>query len=166
MRLTDHLAASRGLYLRALASMPDIMLIDVPACFAGPTLPLGRYYPILLETAAEQAELEAFLDAPREQLVLPDLLDRRPSGSVSECVVIARYPPVLPGWPWVLLCQWPASYTVLAPPGSDLFARGTYTIEVLASRGDLIRMENRLRATLTGHHLRHISDGASDIGHA
>lgn len=166
MRLTDHLAASRCLYLRAAASLPDIMLIDVPACFAGAGLPLGRYYPILLETAAELTEFEAFLDAPREQLVLPDLLDRRPSGSVSECVVITRYPPVLQGWPWVLLCQWPASYIALAPPGSDLFARGSYTIEVLDSRGDLIRTENRLRATLTGHNLRHISDGPPDIGHA
>lgn len=166
MRLTDHLAACRCLYPRAAASMPDIMLIDVPACFAGATLPLRRYYPIILENAEERAELEAFLEAPRDALVLPDLFDRRRSSAVSECVVIARYPPPLPDWPWILLCQWPEAYTALAPPEADLFARGIYTIEVTADRSEMIRMENQLRAVLKGRRLGKCGDDAPDIGHS
>ncbi|NKJ00418.1 hypothetical protein [Novosphingobium sp. SG707] len=166
MRITDHFAASRGLYSGPVAGMPDIMLIDVPAGFAGVSLPLGRYYPIILESAEELSELETFLEAQRDELALPDLFDRRPSKVVSECVVIARYRPALPDWPWVLLCQWPEAYTMLAPPEADLFARGLYTVEVLPCRNDLIGMENRLRAMLMGRQLRHISDGAPEIGQA
>lgn len=166
MRLTDHLAATRCLYPRPAGLMPDILLIDVPACFGGPTLPLGRYYPIILETADELAELGSFLAKPREELVLPDLFERRPSHMVSECVVIARYPPPSSHWPWILLCHWPVAYTRLAPPGADLFAREAYTIEVLASYDDLTHTENQLRATLNGHEFRHIGDGMRGIGHA
>lgn len=166
MRLTDHLAASRCLYPGPLAGMPDIMLIDVPAGFAGASLPLGRYYPIILESVEELAELETFLEAPRDELVFPDLFDRRPSGSMCECVVIARYRPPLPDWPWVLLCQWPVAYTSLAPPEADLFARGVYTIEVVPSCSEMTGTESRLRVALSRHPHRHVGDGGPEIGHA
>ncbi|MBV1692664.1 hypothetical protein KRR38_34800 [Novosphingobium sp. G106] len=33
------------------------MVLDIPYRFAGPTLPLGRHYPIIVETEAELMEL-------------------------------------------------------------------------------------------------------------
>ena len=36
------------------------MVIDVPESSRGPDLPLGRYYPIIIESEIEQSELERF----------------------------------------------------------------------------------------------------------
>lgn len=166
MRLTDHLADNRRLYSRPAPTMPDIMLIDLPACFAGETLPLGRYYPIILETAGEVAELEAFLAAERTDAVLPDLFDRRPSAIASECVVVARYRPPHWGWPWVMLCQWPATYTAMVPSDGDYFARGAYTIEVFWTCEELISSESQLRTTLADHQFLQIENLLPGIGHA
>ncbi|WP_275228213.1 hypothetical protein [Novosphingobium album (ex Liu et al. 2023)] len=59
------------------------------AVYAGANLPLGRYYPIILETSEELRDMDAFLTAPRAQMVLPDLFDRRPSAIAGDCIVIA-----------------------------------------------------------------------------
>lgn len=127
-RLVNDLALERLLYLRVQVTLPDIMLIDVPVRFAHPSLPLGRYYPILLETEAEHRELERYLDASRTAPIRPDLFDRRRSALVAPCITLAQYPPPLPGWPWLLLCHWPPSHTALTDD-PDMFARGAYTIE-------------------------------------
>jgi hypothetical protein len=138
MRLIDDLAARRCLYQRPMLTMPDVLLIDVPETYAFEALPLGRYYPILLEAGHELAEIEAFLAADRSQLTQPNLFDRRPSATESACVVVSRYRSPAFGWPWLLVCLWPAAYTAMAPTGSDLFARGAYTTEVYPTRDDMI----------------------------
>src|SRR3546814_15246349 len=61
MRLIDDLAARRLYYQRSLATLPDILLIEIPARFAGSGLALHRYYPIILESLDEQQEFESFL---------------------------------------------------------------------------------------------------------
>ncbi|MDE1918833.1 MAG: hypothetical protein KGH96_22515 [Sphingomonadales bacterium] len=120
--MTDHLAAKRRLYHRPTPVMPDVLMIDIPAALVSDSLPLGRFYPIILEAAQELNEMEAFLHASRSSLVRPDLFDRRPSAIESRCVLIARYTPPAPGWPWLLLCRWPSAYTAMLPAGDDLFA--------------------------------------------
>src|SRR3546814_11354014 len=56
MRLIDELAANRLYYHRPLATLPDILLIDIPLRFSGGGLALGRYYPVILESLAERSE--------------------------------------------------------------------------------------------------------------
>lgn len=73
IRLTDMLAQRRILYTRPIATLPDIMILDISAAFAGPTLPLGHYYPIVLETEAELRELE----------VRPDQRSSSPNCSIA-----------------------------------------------------------------------------------
>src|SRR3546814_10468849 len=65
MRLIDELAANRLYYHRPLATLPDILLIDIPLRFSGGGLALGRYYPVILESLAEMHEFEAYLCEPR-----------------------------------------------------------------------------------------------------
>lgn len=126
-RLVNDLARERLLYLRVQVTLPDIMLIDVTVRFAHTSLPLGRYYPILLETEAEHRELERYLNASRTAPIRPDLFDRRRSALVAPCITLAQYPPPLPGWPWLLLCHWPPSHTALTDD-PDMFARGAYRV--------------------------------------
>lgn len=166
MRLTDDLAASRQLYLRSLPTLPDIMLIDVPAKFAAADLPLGRTYPVILETAGELAEMEAFLAATRRAPIVPDLFDRRPSALHSDDILFVRYAPPAPGWPWLLLCRWPPSYTFMLPPEGDYFARGAYTTEAFATRSELERVEARLLATLGTHYPVRIDQSPGFFGRA
>jgi hypothetical protein len=143
--------------------MPDIMLIDVPACFAGATLPLRRYYPIILENAEERAELGAFSGGAARRLGAPRSV-RSPSLERRQRMRGDRpLSATLPDWPWILLCQWPEAYTALAPPEADLFARGIYTIEVTADRSEMIRMENQLRAVLKGRRLGKGGDDAPTL---
>ncbi len=151
MRLIYDLAARRILYGRPLATMPDVLLIDIPPVYASPILPLGRYYPVILETDAEIAEMMAFLAMDRPRTVVPDLFDRRPSALLVDDIVVARYAPPRPEWPWLLLCRWPASYTVMVPEQGDYFARGAYTSEVFETLEDLARAEARLTGTLGSH---------------
>lgn len=151
MRLVDHLAARRLFYLRPWATMPDVLLIDVPPAFASPSLPLGRYYPVILENDVEYAEMAAFLERERTRAVVPDLFDRRPSALRGDDIVFARYAPPGPGWPWLLLCRWPADYTAMVPQDGDHFARGAYTSEVFETIEALVRAEARLVDTLGSH---------------
>lgn len=153
MRLTDDLAARRRLYARPLATMPDVLLIDIPPAFASSSLPFGRYYPVIIETDAEYAEMETFLDRDRSRLVAPDLLDRRRSGLRGDDIVFARYAPSGPGWPWLLLCRWPADYAAMVPTQGDYFARDAYTCEVFETVDDLADAETRLLGVLGSHRL-------------
>lgn len=137
IRLTDTLAQRRILYPRPIATLPDIMILDISAAFAGPTLPLGRYYPIIVETEAELRELVDYLDAPRPVVIVPDLLDRRPSALCASQITLAHYAPPDPEWPYLLLCHWPRAYTRLIAPSADMFTRGSYTIEVLRTAPEL-----------------------------
>lgn len=166
MRLADHLAARRRLYARPLATMPDVLLIDIPPIFASPSLPLGRYYPVIFETAAEQAEMEAFLVRERSMPVVPDLLDRRPSALRGDDIVFARYAPSAPGWPWLLLCRWPADYAAMVPQDGDYFARDAYTSEVFETLDDLEDAEARLLGVLRSHRPVQLAAQPAVMGHA
>lgn len=137
IRLTDTLAQRRTLYRRPIAPLPDIMMLDIPAAFAGPTLPLGRYYPIIVETEAELRELVDYLDAPRPAIIVPELLDRRPTALCASQITLAHYAPLRPAWPYLLLCHWPRAYTRLIGPSADMFARGSYTMEVFRTAPEL-----------------------------
>jgi hypothetical protein len=151
MRLVDDLAARRILYGRPLATMPDVLLIDIPSGYASPSLPLGRFYPVIIETDAEYLEMEAFLDRDRSLLVAPDVLDRRASGLRGDDIVFARYTPSAPGWPCLLLCRWPGDYAALVPQNDDYFARGAYTCEVFDTIDELADAEARLLEVLGSH---------------
>jgi hypothetical protein len=148
VRLTDFLARRRCLYPRPIATLPDLLVIDVPVRFAHPSLSLGRYYAIMVETAAEQEEIDGFLAADRDSLVPPSLLDRRPSALTTARITIVEYAPPAPTWPWVLLCHWPRSYASLVPAEADLFARGAYTVEMFEAARSLADAEAMLLATL------------------
>lgn len=146
--------------------MPDVLLIDVPPVFASPSLPLGRYYPVIIETGAEYAEMETFLDHDRSKPVVPDLLDRRPSALRGDDIVFARYAPLAPDWPWLLLCRWPADYTGMVPRDSDHFARGAYTSEVFETVDDLVDAEARLLEVLGSHRPVRLAALPEIMGHA
>lgn len=148
IRLSDTLAQRRILYRRPIATLPDIMMLDIPAVFAGRTLPLGRYYPIILESEAELRELEDYLETPRRAVIVPDLLDRRPSALCANQITLAHYTPPNPAWPYLLLCHWPRAYTQLITPSADRFARGSYTMEILRTAPQLGHQSLMLLETL------------------
>lgn len=151
MRLVDTLAARRIIYPRAIETMPDIMVIDVAPPFAAAGLPLGRYYPIILENEAEQQELDAFLAADRDEPVVPDLLDRRPSNLTANRIIVSRYAPPEQDWPWVLVCYWPAVYAAQVCDDGTMFARGRYTTEIFRSADEMDVATRRILATLEEH---------------
>jgi len=165
MRLIDDLAARRVLYRRPLTTMPDVLLIDIPPAYGSPSLPLGRFFPVILETEAEYREMQAFLEQDRPQLAAPSLFDRRPSMLRSDAIVFARYAPPGAGWPWLLLCHWPEDCIALVPPGGDHFARGSYTIEVLATLPQIERAETQLRTTLGACKLMDVAARPDITGH-
>ncbi len=136
--LSQTIARDRLLYASPMIAAPSVMLIDMPPRNRGAGLALGRYYAIVLETDQERAELDQFLDLPREAPVAPDLLDRRPSGLFSDNVLISRYEPPADGWPWLLVCRWPEDYSAAARqvPGCDM-ARGCYTMGVFRHGSEL-----------------------------
>jgi hypothetical protein len=144
MRLIDTLAARRALYSRPMATCPDVMVLDIPSHFASADLPLGRFYPIIIETVEEARELSHFLDCDQPTLISPDLLDRRPSAFMAHDIAFCRYEPPVVGWPWLLLCHWPPIITKMVAPGSDAFARGAYTTELFATALELEIMQVRL----------------------
>lgn len=166
MRLIDDLAARRLYYQRSLATLPDILLIEIPARFAGSGLALHRYYPIILESLDEQQEFESFLCESRATLVPPVLLNHRPSAFRAENIVFARYEPKALHWPWLLLCCWPRNYTAMVPSHSEAFARGTYTVEAFTSAGEVDLAEAELLAALGPHEARHVRCAAGMIGNA
>lgn len=166
MRLSDHLAARWHLYPRPLATMPDVLLIDIPSDLASPSLPLGCYYPVIIETDAEAREIQAFLNQNRSRLVTPDLLDRRPSALRGDDIVFARYAPPYSGWPWLLLCRWPEAYAALVPRHDDHLARGAYTSECFETVDALLETEQRLFATLGSDRVVHLTGVSEVMGQA
>lgn len=166
MRLIDDLAARRLYYQRSLATLPDILLIEIPPRFAGSGLALDRYYPVILESLAELHEFETFLCEPRDALVPPALLNHRPSSFRAETIVFARYEPRAMHWPWLLLCCWPQNYTAMVPAHSEAFARGTYTVEAFSSPGEVDLAEAALLAALGPHEAHHVRCVAGVIGNA
>jgi len=167
MRLIEGLAARRRYYGRPLPTLPDILLIDIPRTYAGSSLALGRYYPIILETLAELGEFETFLCAERDQLIPPNLLDHRPSSLQAHDIIFARYAPASPDWPWLLLCRWPSAYVAMVPDPAEDFARGAYTIEAFAHATEMDEAEQRLLAALGPHEARHVrSVTAGPVGNA
>lgn len=137
LSLDTTIVRRRIYYPRPIAGLPDILMIEVGSEFRRRSLPLGRYYPMIVETAEEQQEVEDYLNKPREQVGPPDLLDERPAILLAEHITIAHYGPSADGWPFVLLCRWPADLTATAPEHLRMFARGAYTF-------DLFREERRL----------------------
>ena len=166
MRLVDDLAARRILYGRPLATLPDVLLIDIPPAYAAASLPLGRYYPVILETDAEYAEMAAFLAMDRFQPVVPDLFDHRISALLADDIVVARYAPPRPEWPWLMLCRWPADYAVMVPQPEDYFARGAYTSEAFEKLEDLVQAEVRLIEMLGSHRPVHLAALPETLGTA
>jgi hypothetical protein len=166
MRLIDDLAANRHYYQRSLATLPDILLIEIPAHFAGSGLALDRYYPVILESLAELHEFETFLCEPRDVPVPPALLDHRPSSLRAENIVFARYEPKALHWPWLLLCCWPRNYTALVPSHSEAFARGAYTVEAFTSAGEVDLAQAALLAALGPHEARYVRSVAGTVGNA
>lgn len=144
--LNATIARDRVLYPRPVEAMPDIMMIKVPARFRSARL--GDYHPILIETAAEQDELEAYLHEEHDDTRSPDPFDGRASLFPSDHVTIAHYGPPTGAWPYVLLCRWPSYLIDAAPDGPRLFARGAYTFELFADRERLERASDRLLARL------------------
>ncbi|WP_339348568.1 hypothetical protein [uncultured Sphingomonas sp.] len=151
MRLADDLARRRLCYPRPLPTLPDLCVIDVPAAYASATLPLGRYYPVIIETDREWCEWDAFLHAERDAPVAPDLLDRRASALIASEITFAHYDPIQPGWSWILLCRRPTEHIAVAGDHGDLFARSAYTIKVTADPVARTKMQERLFASLDRH---------------
>lgn len=151
MRLSDDLAINRHFYARAIATLPDVLLIDVSPAFASTSLPLGRYYPVILETIEERQEFEVFLEADRPGPIVPDLLDRRASALTTIDIVFALFDPAITGWPWLLLCHWPADHVALAADQGDMFARGAYTIEIFPDSAARAAAISQLLAILRTH---------------
>ncbi|MGB3928346.1 MAG: hypothetical protein WBL20_05220 [Sphingobium sp.] len=166
MRLIDQLAANRLYYHRPLATLPDILLIDIPPRFAGPGLALDRYYPVIFESLAEVHEFEVFLCEPRAALVPPALLDRRPSAMRADHIVVARYRPPDPHWPWLQLCCWPARYKAMVREAGAAFARGAYTVDAFVSADDIDAAELRLHTALGCQRARDIRWMSDTAGHA
>jgi hypothetical protein len=167
VRLSDTLARRRRLYPRPLATLPDLLVIDVPAPFAHASLSLGRYYGIMIETAAEQEEIEVFLAADRDALGPPSLLDRRPSALTTAHITMVEHAPPAAKWPWVLLCHWPRSYASLVPAEADMFARGAYTVEMFEAAQSLADAAVLLLATLgqnTSVSVTRITSGDMAVG--
>ena len=146
-RLVDDMARVRRLYRRPLPTLPDLLLIDVPPSFASPALPLGRYYPVIIESPEEAIEFDAFLSQPRAAPIVPDLFDRRPTALRTERITFATYAPDDSRWPFLLLCHWPARFTAFTTDPM-MFARTAYTVEVFDTEPDLYRAADQLLAVL------------------
>jgi hypothetical protein len=146
--LSTTVARRRIFYPRPILAMPDILMIDIPAEFRSPSLLLGHYHPILIETIAEQDEIEFYLEEEREIPRLPDLFDARPSALAADHITVAHYGPPADDWPCLLLCRWPPGLVAAAPKDLRMFVRGAYTIELFADQDQLERASDRLLALL------------------
>ena len=150
--LAATVARRRIYYPRPVATLPDILMIDIIRRFATGRLPPGGFYPILVETVEERSEIEAFLSEERVSVVLPDLLDERPSAFAREHLTIAHYRPSRSGWPFVQLCQWPAGFAATASRKDRMFVRGAYTFELFRDRKRLEGATTLLLASLDRRH--------------
>lgn len=134
MRLSDDLAARRCRYSMPLVTAPAVMVIDIPPHLAGQGLALDRYYIVMIETDEELAAFEAFLNADRDTLSAPDLLDRKPSCREAGAISFFEFTPPEPGWPWILLCHWPRHFAQMFGTDPDALARGAYSMEAFDDR--------------------------------
>jgi hypothetical protein len=130
IRLSDGLARRRMVYPAPLPTVPRVMVIDVDEPYRSQSLPLGRYYPIVVETDGEMEELERFLAAERSATVVPDVLDMRSSQIVSDEVLACRFAPPAAGWPWLTLFRWPSDFQQATEREGVSMARGCYTFEL------------------------------------
>jgi len=135
--LAASLAARRIVYRPPLATGPRVLVIDVPPQHRGRGLALGRYYPIVIETDEELDELERSLLAPRTGSALPDLLDHRPSNLWTDAILIMRFEPPVPSWPWLSIVGWPSQMIDVAGKHGIAVARGTYTMEMFVTSSEL-----------------------------
>lgn len=154
--LASTTARRRIYYPRPVASLPDILMIDIPRRFASKRVARNRFYPIMVETIEEHSELEAFLTAERQSLVPLDLLGERASTLPKGHLTLAHYAPSKPGWPFVLLCQWPAEFAAKMASEDRLFLRGAYTFELFGDRGRLEQASKGLLASLDRQHTPHV----------
>lgn len=151
-RLSNDLAKRRLLYPSPLISAPSVLVIELPVSNRGTGLPLGRYYPIILETEYEIEEIQRFLDQPRQEPVRPDIFDARPSRLRSDHVLVSRYDPPVPGWPWVSVCRWPNNFTKTGTSLGAEMARGCYTMELFVTEADLDASQAAVVANLADRH--------------
>ena len=154
--LAATLARRRIYYPRPVECLPDILMIEIPPRFGRRRRALKRFYPILIETIEEQSEVEAFLTKPRDKPVMPDLLAERPSAFSKEHLTIAHYAPSEAGWPFVLLCQWPAEFAARASSEDRLFMRGIYSFELFPDRKQLEEASKVLLKSLDREREPHI----------
>jgi hypothetical protein len=145
--LNSGVARRRVFYPRPILAMPDILMIDLPVEHRDAGLLLGRYRPVLVETAAEQQELEAYLEEERDRPAPLDPFESRASTLPNQHITIAHYGPPIDGWPYAVLCRWPPDLTTAAEE-LQMFVRGVYTIELFAEREPLEAASDRLLAVL------------------
>ncbi len=138
----------RVFYPRPVASMPDILMIDMSAGSREGAPSFRRFHAILCETIDEQRIVETYLDDQRDGPFLSDPLDMRPSALPADHTTIAHYAPPADNWPYVLLCCWPPDLTALAPRDLNMFARGAYTVELFDGPEQLEKATERLLALL------------------
>jgi hypothetical protein len=166
--LATTLARRRIYYPRPIESLPDILMLDIPRQFASNVPRLERFYPIMVETIEEHAELDRFLEQERDLIVAPDLLAGRLSTFPKEHLTIAQFRPSQPRWPYVQLCQWPAEFAARASSMDRVFARGAYTFELFRDRTRLEAATTILLASLDQRHALHVEtifpDWSADPG--
>ena len=136
-RLSETVARRRILYPSTLIAAPSVLVIDVPPASRGGGLALNRFYAIIIETENERLELEAYLNTARSEFLSPDLLDHRPSNLRSESILISRYDPPAPGWPWLSVAFWPEASASAAREHGIAMARGCYTMEMFQTAADV-----------------------------
>lgn len=147
-RLTDHIAKRRIIYPPPVPTVASVLVIEIPTDRRGPGLSLGRYYAIFAETDAEVGELERFLAAPRDGARAPDLLDRRASTLHADRILLIRYDPPAPGWPWLSACRWPEAGSLPPEASRGDMARGCYTMEMFETPSALESHQASVLATL------------------
>lgn len=130
IKLVDHLARSRQLYPSPLISVPSVTLIEIDQQCRSSSLPLGRFYPIIIEANHELAELEAFLTSLRPEPVALSLLDDRPSALMTPRILISRYMPPQQGWRWIAVTCWLEAMAAAARDAGVSMARQRYTMEL------------------------------------
>ena len=130
-------AVARLFYPSPLITAPSVMIVEVPARYRGAMLPLGRYYPIIVETDVERDEVEQALVTGWRDGTGVALLDHRPSNLWSDRVLISRYDPPARGWPWVSVARWPDRFREVAADHGVEMARGCYTMELFATASEL-----------------------------
>ena len=150
-RLSDHIARRRCLYRAPVVGTPHVVLVDLPTTARGGGLALGRFYALLPEAEHEIAEVEAFLEAPREAPATLDLLDRRPSAVRSPDLLIVRYEPPAQGWPWLSVCCWPADAADTELRSDIEMTRVCYTFEAFLDERQLERHIVELLSSLSRH---------------